>query len=232
MKHTNKTLRFLSVFALVLCLAMLFGAFTAFAAEEDGWYWEGNTLYVYQGKITKGQLYNALVEKYGSGTYKYGTSKPTLSWALGGTEVKSGQTGEITLSGGTLYVGKKKSSFSWTDYTFSVQTYGYTTNFPTVEKATVHMDGNVQAGEQHVTLKAAILAAAVSDWGDYAGITPTVYAYDDGTLSTGWHKLEWFTQQQLPVQLSSSGLLPVTFLLIRLRLASCSATMNAQAILL
>ena len=55
---------------------------------ENGWYWDGNTLYVYQGKITKGELYNALVAKYGSGTYKYGTSKPTLSWALGGTEVK------------------------------------------------------------------------------------------------------------------------------------------------
>ena len=99
---------------------------------DEGWYWDGNTLYVYQGKITKGELYNALVEKYGSGTYKYGTSKPTLSWALGGTEVKSGQTGDIDLSGGTLYVGKKKSTFSWTDYTFSVQTYGYSANFPTI----------------------------------------------------------------------------------------------------
>ena len=173
---------------------------------DEGWYWDGNTLYVYQGKITKGELYNALSAKYGSGTYKYGTSKPTLGWGLGGTEVKSGQTGDITLSGGTLYVGKKKSTFSWTDYTFSVQTYGYsTTNFPTVERATVHMDGNVQAGEQHVTLKAAIIAAAVKDWGDYAGITPTVYAYDDGTLSTGWQKLEWFIDSAL-----RSGIYPAT----------------------
>ena len=165
----------------------------------------GNTLYVYQGKITKGELYNALVAKYGSGTYKYADAKPTLSWSLGGTEVKSGQTGTISLSGGTLYVGKKKSTFSWTDYTFPVQTYGYTVNFPTLERATVHMDGNVQAGEQHVTLKAAILAGAVKDWGDYAGITPTVYAYDDGTLSTGWHKLEWFIDSAL-----TSGIYPAT----------------------
>ncbi len=212
----SKFKRFLACLLSLMMVVSLFpmSAITAFAAENDAtsaisesesWYWDGNTLYVYQGKITKGELYNALVEKYGSGTYKYGTSKPTLSWILGGTEVKSGQTGNITLNGGTLFVGKKVSSWSWTDYSFTVQTYGFSANFPTLQTATVHMDGNVQAGEQHVTLKAAILAAVVTDWGDYAGITPTVYAYDDGTLSSGWHKLEWFIDSLL-----TSGIYPAT----------------------
>ena len=210
----KKIIKLLACVLAIIMVGSIF-PFSVFAAEDDGitvinesesWYWDGNTLYVYQGQITQGELYNALAEKCGSGTYKYADSKPTLGWTLGGgTEVKSGQTGTIKLSGGTLYVGKKKSTFSWTDYTFTVQTYGYSANFPVVEKATVHMDGNVQAGEQHVTLKAAILASAVKDWGDYAGITPTVYAYDDGTLSTGWHKLEWFIDSAL-----TSGIYPAT----------------------
>ena len=173
----NKKL--LKLLCCILSLAMMLSTFAVFSifvdaaetdvatiATENSWYWDGNTLYVYQGEITKGELYNALVAKYGSGTYKYGTSKPTFSWSLEGAEVKSGQTGKIKLSGGTLYVGKKNGFLSWTDYTFPVQTYGFSANFPTVERATVHMDGNVQAGEQHVTLKAAILAGAVKDWGD------------------------------------------------------------------
>ena len=74
MKKMNKTARILLAVALVLCLTLALGI-TAFAAEnaatnavsatteDNGWYWEGNTLYVYQGKIIKGELYNALVEK-------------------------------------------------------------------------------------------------------------------------------------------------------------------------
>ena len=100
---------------------------TAFAAEaDDGWYWNGDTLYIKDGSITQGELYNALVEKYGSGNYKYAASKPSWGWASGGTEVKSGQTGSISFThSGNVAVGKKKGStwLSTTDYTFTVAHY-------------------------------------------------------------------------------------------------------------
>lgn len=118
--------------AFVLAFAMIFtsisfsdaGSIDAKAAEEDGWYWNESTLYIEDGSITKGELYSALVEKYGSGSYKYAASKPYLGWASGGTEVTSGDTDSIDVSRGAAAAGKKGRIWSSsTDCTFTVEYY-------------------------------------------------------------------------------------------------------------
>ena len=186
----------------------------AVAAETNtGWYWDGNTLYVYQGKITKGELYNALVEKYGSGTYKYAFTS-SANWSKISTELSSAQTdilsltssetGIVTSSETTWYAAQKGRLLGWiipSTKSFKVKGYGYNpfnedVSVPTVQHASVQMDVAYSSSlnaDGWATIKAAIIADIVKDWGDYEGVTPNIYLLDGGNVQAGWHELEWFS---------------------------------------
>ncbi len=120
------------ILCLVMVLSMMPGSLLTAIAESafendtgnNGWEWVDNTLYIKDGKITKGELYNALVEKYGSGSYKYAASKPSWGWGTGGTEVTANDTASITVTEGNAAAGKKGRIWSSsTDYTFTVKYY-------------------------------------------------------------------------------------------------------------
>lgn len=55
---------------LVACMVVSMLPMQVWAAEEDGWYWgtgtESTTLYIKDGSITKGKLYSALTERFGT----------------------------------------------------------------------------------------------------------------------------------------------------------------------
>lgn len=104
-------------------------------AAGETWYWEDDTLYIQDGKITKAQLYAALDEKYdekGKGKFKYMDSEP-WNWDLSGTEVTASAAGDADLTEGTWYVRNQGSktifgSTTWsytsgTTETFTVRHY-------------------------------------------------------------------------------------------------------------
>ena len=101
---------------------------TAFAAEADGWYWDGSTLYIKDGSITKGELYDALKEQYNDGGYssfKYSSSDHT-NWTTNGTEVKPGNTEAIIVAEGTAYAksrGRIGYSTGGSKWNFTVKYY-------------------------------------------------------------------------------------------------------------
>lgn len=119
--------------ALILAFAMIFTG--TVVPGISGWTdssvyaesaWEGDYLDVKDGTLTKGELYDSLAAKYGSGSYKYAESKPRYGWGTGGTEVKSGETEIITLNHNQSYTVGKKGRYLWstsTDYKFTARTY-------------------------------------------------------------------------------------------------------------
>lgn len=119
--------------ALVLAFAMVFTG--TVVPGISGWTggrvyaasaWEGEYLDVKDGNLTKGELYDSLVAKHGSGSYKYAEEKPQYGWGFGGTEVKSGNTDVITLEHNKTYAIGKKGRYTWTasaNYSFTARTY-------------------------------------------------------------------------------------------------------------
>ncbi len=116
--------------ALAMILSMLpANALSVFAAEEDGWYWVDDTLYVKDGKILEKNLYAAILEIHGESVsgIKYATSKPDWGWVSGGTELSDSSTTVLSLSGSYVAGCKGTNRFdsyvNATDVDFTVVSY-------------------------------------------------------------------------------------------------------------
>ncbi len=127
------------LFSFLLALVMILGmvpvnVLRVFAAEENGWYWVEDTLYVKDGVITYANLHAVLYEKSGSAdsnkVVRWSTSNTTNSeWGKHGTKIESGSSADVSYTAGTTYYAAVSAgsfgsaTINWYSFAFILQPY-------------------------------------------------------------------------------------------------------------